>query len=49
MPRTIERPISKRELGQRVRPSIVDSATSAPFTLEQELVPFGAWAGAQSG
>jgi hypothetical protein len=29
-----------------VRPSIVDSATAAPFTLEQELAPFGAWSGA---
>jgi hypothetical protein len=45
MPRTIERPSSQPGLGRRVRPSIVDSAMAAPFTLEQELVPFGAWAG----
>ena len=36
MPRTIERP--------RVTPSIVDPQRAEPFTLEQELEPFGAWA-----
>lgn len=36
MPRTIERP--------RVIPSIVDPAYAEPFTLEQELEPFGSWA-----
>jgi hypothetical protein len=29
-----------------VSPSIVDPATAEPFTLEQELQPFGAWVGA---
>jgi hypothetical protein len=28
-----------------VTPSIVDPATAKPFTLEQELQPFGAWVG----
>jgi len=46
MPRTIERPLRELGRGRRVRPSIIDSATAAPFTLEQELEPFGAWAGA---
>ena len=30
---------------QNVSPSIVDPAKSKPFTLEQELTPFGAWVG----
>ncbi|MBL9162537.1 MAG: hypothetical protein JNL18_07405 [Planctomycetaceae bacterium] len=46
MPRTIERPIRELGRGRNVRPSIIDSATAAPFTLEQELKAFGAWAGA---
>jgi len=29
-----------------VAPSVVDPATAEPFTLEQELKPFGAWVGA---
>ncbi len=41
MPRTIERPVPTR----RLTPSIVDPAIAKPFTLEQELKPFGAWAG----
>jgi hypothetical protein len=45
MPRTIERPSMELAREPRVRPSIVDPATAAPFTLEQELEPFGAWAG----
>jgi hypothetical protein len=28
-----------------VFPSVVDPATAEPFTLEQELKPFGAWVG----
>lgn len=46
MPRIIERPVSEElQRGRRVRPSIVDPSTAAPFTLEQELAPFGAWTG----
>ena len=51
MPTTIERPASQvraarhqaRRSASRVAPSIVDPATAAPFTLDQELEPFGAW------
>jgi hypothetical protein len=46
MPRTIDRPAVPSGRQRRVRPSIVDSASAAPFTLDQELVPFGAWVGA---
>jgi hypothetical protein len=46
MPTTIRRPaIQPRNLG-RVSPSIVDPAIAEPFTLDQELKPFGAWVGA---
>jgi hypothetical protein len=45
MPKTIDRPTTQSSAVRRVSPSIVDSATAAPFTLEQELVPFGAWVG----
>lgn len=41
MPITIQRPRASR----RVSPSIVDPATTEPFTLQQELQPFGAWVG----
>jgi len=44
MPRTILRPASQRRTA-RVTPSIVDPRVAAPFTLDQELKPFGAWAG----
>ncbi len=33
----------KPQLSPRVRPSKVDPARSAPFTLDQELKPFGTW------
>jgi hypothetical protein len=42
MSTTLERPLSHRVA--RVTPSIVDLASAKPFTLEQELDPFGAWA-----
>lgn len=50
MPTTIQRPaIQLREAqprtARRVSPSVVDPATAEPFTLEQELQPFGAWVG----
>jgi len=34
-----------RESVQRVKPSRVDPRTAQPFTLEQQLEPFGAWVG----
>lgn len=40
MPRTLE-----RSAVRRVVPSICDPASAEPFTLEQELKPFGAWVG----
>jgi hypothetical protein len=45
MPTTIQRPAIQPRATRRVLPSIVDPATAAPFTLEQELEPFGAWVG----
>ena len=45
MPRTIGRPANQTRVVPRVSPSIVDPAVAEPFTLEQELQPFGAWAG----
>ncbi len=45
MPRTIDRPANQTRVVPRVSPSIVDPATAEPFTLEQELQPFGAWEG----
>jgi hypothetical protein len=42
MPRTIELPSASRS-ARRVTPSIVDPAVAEPFTLDQELKPFGAW------
>ncbi|MGD9720012.1 MAG: hypothetical protein AB7O59_02215 [Pirellulales bacterium] len=44
MPRTIDRSLLSPRV-RRVAPSIVDPATAEPFTLEQELKPFGAWVG----
>lgn len=44
MPKTIERPLFQGT-ARRVTPSIVDPATAKPFTLDQELAPFGRWAG----
>jgi hypothetical protein len=45
MPTTIHRPASQARAAGRVFPSVVDPATAEPFTLEQELKPFGAWVG----
>lgn len=45
MPTTIQRPTSQPRATRRVSPSVVDPATAEPFTLEQELQPFGAWVG----
>jgi hypothetical protein len=46
MPRTIARPLAPPRSVRRVTPSIVDPAVAEPFTLDQELTPFGAWVGA---
>jgi hypothetical protein len=45
MPITIQRPAAQTRATRRVSPSIVNPATAEPFTLEQELQPFGAWVG----
>ena len=45
MPTTIQRPATQPRATRRVSPSVVDPATAEPFTLEQELKPFGAWVG----
>ncbi|MDC0935467.1 hypothetical protein OAS39_04200 [Pirellulales bacterium] len=50
MTKTIQHPAIKRPAKQRiatngVTPSRVDPATARPFTLEQELEPFGSWVG----
>lgn len=45
MPTTIHRPAPQARAVRGVSPSVVDPATAAPFTLEQELEPFGAWVG----
>lgn len=45
MPITVQRPATRPQSSRRVTPSIVDAATAEPFTLEQELEPFGAWVG----
>ena len=45
MPTTIQRPATQPRATRRVSPSVVDPATAEPFTLEQELQPFGAWVG----
>lgn len=45
MPSTMQRTLQAQESGRRVTPSRVNSATSKPFTLEQELTPFGNWVG----
>jgi hypothetical protein len=45
MPKTIQRSAASSPTVGRVRPSIVDSATATPFTLDQELEPFGSWVG----
>lgn len=40
---TIQRPATQPTQARQVRPSIVDPQTSKPFTLDQELEPFGRW------
>ena len=45
MPTTIQRPTPQPRAARRVSPSVVDPAIAEPFTLEQELQPFGAWVG----
>lgn len=50
MPRTIQSPANRPSASQRrsvpsVSPSILDPSISPPFTLDQELEPFGAWRG----
>ena len=45
MPRTLERPSAWRRDARRVAPSIIDPRIAEPFTLEQELTPFGTWVG----
>lgn len=45
MPRTLHRPAPQALAVRSVTPSIVDPDRAAPFTLEQELAPFGVWAG----
>jgi hypothetical protein len=46
MPKTINRPATQPRDSRRVSPSVVDLATAEPFSMEQELKPFGAWVGA---
>jgi hypothetical protein len=46
MPATIRRTETKTRNLRRVSPSVVNPATAEPFTLDQELTPFGAWVGA---
>ncbi|MGI9428158.1 MAG: hypothetical protein ACR2NM_05840 [Bythopirellula sp.] len=43
MPKTIHRPARQRAAATPVSPSVVDPNTATPFTLEQELAPFGRW------
>ena len=38
-----QRPATRRPAANRVTPSRVDPAIAKPFTLEQELEPFGTW------
>jgi hypothetical protein len=45
MPATIRRPATQPRKPGRVSPSVVNPATAEPFTLDQELKPFGAWVG----
>jgi hypothetical protein len=45
MPRTLHRPGPPASERRPVSPSIVDPDFAEPFTLDQELSPFGAWAG----
>lgn len=45
MPMTMQRPAAQRNAARQVTPSRVDPATAKPFTLKQELEPFGSWVG----
>src|SRR5262249_6288179 len=45
MPRTLQLPATSARATRRVTPSIVNPAKAKPFTLDQELQPFGAWVG----
>ena len=45
MPQTLQRPVSRSRIARRVSPSVFDPTTAQPFTLEQELKPFGSWVG----
>ena len=45
MPRTLKRPTPQASAVRSVSPSLVDPAVAKPFTLAQELTPFGAWVG----
>jgi hypothetical protein len=45
MPRTLQRPTLPAGSLRPVSPSVVDPVLAKPFTLEQELTPFGAWVG----
>jgi hypothetical protein len=45
MPTTIHRPTAQARTAGRVFPSVVPPLDTEPFTLEQELKPFGAWVG----
>jgi hypothetical protein len=45
MPKTLHRPAPRVSDFRSVSPSIVDPDVAGPFTLEQELTPFGGWVG----
>ncbi len=43
--RSLSRPLSRQVAARRVSPSKVIPDSATPFTLEQELTPFGTWVG----
>lgn len=45
MTKTIPRPATVRQNSATVRPSVVDPSVAKPFTMDQELEPFGKWVG----
>jgi hypothetical protein len=45
MTQTLRRLANQPVATAKVRPSVVDPAIAEPFTLEQELEPFGSWVG----
>lgn len=45
MPQTITRPAFQKTAARRVTPSRVNPANAKPFSLDQELEPFGNWVG----